>query len=57
MMPDRESPLCSCHPRASADGRCTEWTCVYHGRENERLQKAQRAKCLVHGSPEEAARS
>lgn len=39
---------CSCFPRASTDG-CTEWSCLYHGRENERKQTIQRDACVVHG--------
>jgi hypothetical protein len=39
---------CTCYPKASTQG-CTEWSCMYHGKENERKQKAQRALCPVHG--------
>jgi len=40
---------CTCYPKASTDG-CTEWSCLYHGEENARKQKAQRARCAVHGA-------
>ena len=39
---------CSCFPLANTDG-CTEWSCLYHGRENQRRQQAQRDACKVHG--------
>lgn len=44
------APVCTCYPKASTDG-CTEWSCPYHGRENERKQLEQRASCPVHGRP------
>jgi hypothetical protein len=42
---------CTCGARASTDG-CTEWSCLYHGEENERKSKAIRAACPVHGGEE-----
>lgn len=38
---------CTCHARATTQG-CSEWSCLYHGRENERKTRELRDSCPVH---------
>lgn len=43
-----ESKACTCYAKSSTQG-CSEWSCPYHGRENERKTLELRQACPLHG--------